>query len=84
MKIKATYRGKIGRLPKTVREELNRRLDNGEAGRRLIAWLNSLPGADPERPIIASNLSRWKSGGDNPSHPSTRPVRFLVCGKDAL
>jgi hypothetical protein len=63
MSIKATYRGKIGRLPKAVREKLNRRLDNGEAGRKLITWLNSLPGADPERPIIDSNLSRWKSGG---------------------
>ncbi|MGA3268373.1 MAG: hypothetical protein ABSE16_16305 [Verrucomicrobiota bacterium] len=25
-----THNGKIGRLPKTIREELNRRLENGE------------------------------------------------------
>jgi hypothetical protein len=35
--------GKITRLPHGVREELNRRLRDGEKGRRLVDWLNSLP-----------------------------------------
>ena len=35
--------GKIARLPRVVREQLNRRLQNGEQGKTLAAWLNSLP-----------------------------------------
>ena len=40
-----THNGKIGRLPKAVQEQLNRRLANGEKGGPLVAWLNSLPEA---------------------------------------
>jgi hypothetical protein len=36
-------KGKIGRLPKALREEVNRRLDDNEKGRSIIVWLNSLP-----------------------------------------
>ena len=35
--------GKIARLPRTVREQLNRRLDDGEAAGPLLTWLNGLP-----------------------------------------
>ena len=38
-----TRRGKIARLPLAVREELNSRLRNGEPGKDLVLWLNSLP-----------------------------------------
>ena len=38
-----TRNGKIARLPLAVRQELNRRLDEGEQGKKLVAWLNSLP-----------------------------------------
>ena len=38
-----TRTGKIARLPKAVREELNRRLQDGEPGTQLVEWLNSLP-----------------------------------------
>ena len=38
-----TRNGKIARLPALVREELNVRLDEGEPGRDLVAWLNALP-----------------------------------------
>jgi len=65
-----TRRGKIARLPAAIRDELNRRLDNGEVGARLVAWLNSLPEAQK---ILAAefsgssinevNLSHWKQGG---------------------
>ena len=37
--------GKIARLPREVREELNRRLRNGEKGTLLKKWLNHLPEA---------------------------------------
>src|ERR1035438_7957478 len=35
--------GKIARLPREIREQLNHRLQDGEIGKRLVDWLNSLP-----------------------------------------
>jgi hypothetical protein len=65
-----THKGKIGKLPKDVREELNRRLDNGGQGRQLLAWLNSLPEVQAVvaaefggKPIRKQNLSEWRNGG---------------------
>lgn len=65
-----TRTGKIARLPREIREELNRRLQDGEPGIRLVAWLNGLP--DSQRVLAAhfggrgiseQNLSEWKAGG---------------------
>src|SRR5260370_42103772 len=68
--MKGTRTGKIARLPHAVRLELNRRLQNGEQGKKLAAWLNALPEVQA---IVASefggkaireqNLSEWKQGG---------------------
>jgi hypothetical protein len=65
-----TRNGKIAKLPKAVREELNRRLDNGGQGRQLVAWLNSLPevqavvaGEFGGIPVRKQNLSEWRNGG---------------------
>jgi hypothetical protein len=65
-----TRNGKIARLPLAVRQELNRRLDNGEQGKKLVAWLNSLPEVQAivaaefgGKPIREQNLSEWKQGG---------------------
>ena len=62
--------GKIAQLPKHVREELNRRLDNGERGQPLLQWLNSQPevralvAAEFDGwPLSKHNLSRWRRGG---------------------
>ena len=64
------HNGKIGKLPKAVREQLNRRLDNGEQGRQLLEWLNSLPEVQAVvaaefggKPIRKQNLSEWRKGG---------------------
>ena len=38
-----TRNGKIVRLPREVRQQLNRRLQDGEQGKKLVAWLNALP-----------------------------------------
>ena len=65
-----TRTGKIARLPKTIRDELNQRLENGETGGSLADWLNGLPevqaimkahfaGAE----IREQNLSEWRKGG---------------------
>jgi len=62
--------GKIARLPFELREQLNQRLLDGEPGKTLIAWLNSLPEVQA---ILATqfngyaireqNLSEWRKGG---------------------
>ena len=65
-----TRTSKIARLPRTIREALNRRLEDGEPGRLLLEWLNSLPEAQAVlrrdfegRPINEPNLTDWKQGG---------------------
>jgi len=65
-----TPKGKIGRLPKAVQEQVNRRLDQGEKGRSLVAWLNSLPEVQAVlaaefagKPIREQNLSEWRMHG---------------------
>ena len=35
--------GKIARLPRDLRDELNRRLQDGKQGGPLLVWLNALP-----------------------------------------
>ena len=62
--------GKIARLPRHVRHELNRRLDDGHQAQSLLPWLNSLPEAQAvlanqfdSQPITESNLSNWRQGG---------------------
>jgi len=62
--------GKIARLPREIREQVNRRLEDGEPGNRLVAWLNELPAV---RALLAAefgggvikeqNLTNWKQGG---------------------
>jgi hypothetical protein len=65
-----THRGKIGRLPAGVQEELNRRMANGERGGRLAVWLNSLPEVQAVvaaefagKPVREQNLSQWRQHG---------------------
>jgi hypothetical protein len=62
--------GKIARLPKHLREELNRRLENGERGQPLLQWLNSrlevreLMAAEFDGlPVNKQSLSQWRRGG---------------------
>jgi len=65
-----TRTGKIARLPRHIRDELNVRLDDGEQGKSLVQWLNSLDEVKTilasyfaGRPINEQNLSDWKQGG---------------------
>jgi hypothetical protein len=62
--------GKIARLPRTIREQLNRRLTEGEPGVDLVAWLNAqaevravLAAQFQGREINEVNLTEWKQGG---------------------
>src|SRR5450432_1177277 len=68
--MKATRTGKIARLPRSVRQELNRRLDEGEPGKKLVVWLNGRPEVQSvmaaefnAKPIREQNISEWKQGG---------------------
>src|SRR5580704_11525472 len=63
-------RGKIARLPREVREQLNVRLDDGLEADQILPWLNDLPDVREviaERfngvPISPQNLSAWRQGG---------------------
>jgi hypothetical protein len=65
-----TRTGKIARLPRQIRDQLNRRLEDGQYGPKLLEWLNSLPevqsaldGSFGSRPVTEKILSDWKQGG---------------------
>ena len=65
-----THTGKIGRLPKNIIVQLNRRLDDHQPGPQLLAWLNVLPEVQAllqtqfaGRPVSPQNLSEWKKRG---------------------
>ena len=42
--IKSKHVGKIGRIPKCTRDELGRRIEDGEPGVAIAEWLHGLPG----------------------------------------
>jgi hypothetical protein len=63
-------KGKIARLPVAVREELNRRLEDGQTERTILPWLNALPSVQTvlaaqfgAGPVSQQNLSNWRCGG---------------------
>ena len=65
-----TRTGKIARLPREIRTQLNRRLSDGESGPVILEWLNSLPEVQSllrrdfdARNINLQNLSDWRNGG---------------------
>jgi len=65
-----TGNGKIANLPSEIRDELNYRINEGEEGVQLVAWLNAKPEVVEvihERfdglPISEQNLSEWRKRG---------------------
>jgi hypothetical protein len=62
--------GKIARLPRQVRTEINQCLDAGEEAESILAWLNQDPAVQEMleehfqgAAISAQNLSEWRQGG---------------------
>jgi hypothetical protein len=62
--------GKIARLPRCFRDQLNERLERSEESPQLLAWLNALPEVKKVLqkdfagvPISPQNLSQWRQGG---------------------
>ena len=65
-----TRKSKIARLPNDIREQINSRLQDGEEGKSILTWLNSLPEVQTiladlfdGRPVNHANFSGWKLGG---------------------
>jgi hypothetical protein len=61
---------RIARLPDTIREQINRRLEKGEAGQQIADWLNTLPevnsvmaAAFAGLPVTEADVDSWKLGG---------------------
>jgi hypothetical protein len=62
--------GKIAHLPRHLRNELNRRLDDGEPGSQVLEWLNGLEEVQVMlddlfggQLINEPNLTAWRQGG---------------------
>src|SRR5262245_33746505 len=83
---------KIARLPSDIREQLNQRLQDGELGKTLVEWLNTLPKVQAVltaefggRPINEQNLTEWKQGGYRDwlvRQQALEFVRSLECNED--
>ena len=65
-----THTGKIGRLPKTIRDQLGQRLEDNLPGKEIVRWLNSqvetrriLIRHFGGRPVTEQNLSEWRQSG---------------------
>jgi hypothetical protein len=57
-------------MPRVIRDEVNRRLADGQTSKSILDWLNNLPAACQilrdqfdAAPITESNLSDWRNGG---------------------
>src|SRR5678815_154960 len=68
--ISANRNGKIAKLSRPTREEVNRRLQEGQSGPVILAWLNADPHAREilaehfeGRPFNLQNLTEWRHGG---------------------
>ncbi len=78
-----TRTGKIARLPKDIRDIVNRRLDNGHEAGEITEWLNEQPAVKAVlekkfegEPIQPSSIHTWKTGGylDWKSASESQPV----------
>lgn len=64
------HKGKIGRCPPHIREEVCRRLFEGQTARKICGWLNEHPDVlrvldehFAEQPVTDQNISEWRKGG---------------------
>ena len=55
--LNAPPKSKIGRLPRAIQEQVNRRLEQGEQTRTLVAWLNALPAVLGAQAVLALECS---------------------------
>ncbi len=89
-----TRKGKIARLPHPIREQVNRRLQDGEEGKSIAQWLNTLPEAlaviaaeFDRQPINENNVSNWKQGGYRDweaAQPSIDAIQSVIERSDTI
>ncbi len=67
---KDARKGKIARLPERIRDEVCRRLLDGQTGPEICTWVNRVPEVKAilkahfgGKPIRDNNLSEWRKGG---------------------
>jgi hypothetical protein len=80
-----TRNGNIARLPDKIRDQLNRRLRDGEHGNLLVEWLNKLPAVKKvlrqqfdSNPVTEQNLSEWKNGGHQDWLHHQESIEFIA------
>lgn len=86
--------GKIARLPRRIRDELNHKLEDGEDGREILDWLNGLYDVKEilrdrfrSQPVNKQNLSDWRHGGFRDwqrRHESNAFLRGMIDHSDEL
>jgi hypothetical protein len=61
---------KISTLPREIRDQLNRRIDDGQNSAIILPWLNALPTVQEilaaefdSMPVSRQNLADWRKGG---------------------
>lgn len=66
----STPRGKIGRLPEEIRNQVNGKIRDGQPASEILSWLNALPRVQKildqqfnGDPINDQNLTNWRQGG---------------------
>lgn len=72
--------GKVARLPLHTREEINRRLHDGQSGPTIINWVNNKESLKGKAQITPQNLSEWRKGGYNEwlnSYDKTQHIKRL-------
>jgi hypothetical protein len=55
--------GKVARLPAEIREQINRRLYDGQTGKQIIKWLSTQKCDGNPGDITDSNMTQWRKGG---------------------
>ena len=80
--------GKIARLPFAIREELNRRILDGQSGRVILRWLNADPAVKKLLPedaeglnVTDSNLTSWRQGGYEDWRKQREHIEFVALEK---
>jgi hypothetical protein len=58
-----TRRSKIAQLPRTIREQLNQRILDGQLGPTILRWLNDAAKLKGAHAVNPQNLSAWRVTG---------------------
>jgi hypothetical protein len=68
--VTSARKGKIASLPRPLRDEVSRRLDDGQPGSVILPWINTRPEVRrilkarwDGRDITDQNLTEWRQGG---------------------